>query len=145
MQLPITIGLHRSLLLDTFVGGCALLASAGVLFFPRATIVQTSILAFVWLVAILAWRQLRPKYSAIRLERDGQLSVSRPGEQEFSSANLLAGATVHAWLTVVRLKTGKGACTPLILAVDSVNPDDFRRLRVFLRWRVDFSASNDDA
>ncbi|MBS1157917.1 MAG: hypothetical protein H6R15_336 [Proteobacteria bacterium] len=142
MQLPITIGLRRSFLLDILVGVGTLLASAGALFFPQAVHWRVGLLIFVWLLAALAWRELRPAFSAIRLERDGRLFVRRPGDQEFSATNLLPGATVHPWLTVVRLKTEEGACAPLILAVDSLEPDDFRRLRMFLRWRAVFSVSD---
>lgn len=143
MQLPITIGLRRSFLLDILVGVGALLASAGILFFPRAMLWQVILLSFSWLIAAQAWRDLRPKFSAIRLERDGQLFVRRQSDQEFCAADLLPGATVHPWLTVVRLKTEEGDCAPLIVAADSLKPDDFRRLRVFLRWRAVFKASGD--
>jgi toxin CptA len=143
VQLPITIGLRRSFLLDILVGIGALLASAGILFFPRTIIWQAILLLLVWLFAAQAWRDLRPIFSAIRLERDGRLLVCRPDDQEFSTTGLLLGATVHPWLTVVRLNTEEGGCASLILTIDSLKPVDFRRLRVFLRWRAVFNASGD--
>lgn len=48
-------------------------------------------------------------------------------------------------MTVVKLKTEEACSKALIATVDSLNRQDFRRLRVFLRWQADFSAPNDDA
>ncbi|MFZ2267011.1 MAG: protein YgfX [Azonexus sp.] len=145
MQLPITIGLHRSRLIDAFIGLGAGLASLCILFFPRSTLLQAVLLLALWSLALLAWRQCSPRFSAIRLERDGRVSVRCTADQEFSVAELLPGATVHPWLSVLRLQISDGAIYPLVLAGDSLNADAFRRLRVFLRWRADFSGRGDDA
>lgn len=139
MQLPITIGLHRSRFVAAFVVCSGLLGSLLVLLFPCAALAQGALLLAIWSSAFLAWRQCSPKLSAIRLERDGRLSVLHAAACEFTAAEPLPGATVHPWLTVLRLKTGEGRIVPLILSGDSLAVDDFRRLRVFLRWRADFS------
>lgn len=60
-------------------------------------------------------------------------------------AELMPGAIVHPWLTVVRLKTDGGRMCTLIATVDNLEREDFRRLRVFLRWQADFSVRGDDA
>ena len=78
--------------------------------------------------------------SAIRLEASGQILVAPAGDGQFVEAALLPGATVHPWLTVVRLRTEAGQGILLIVVVDTIKPEDFRRLRVFLRWRADISA-----
>lgn len=145
MQLPIIIGLHRSRLIDLFVGICAGLASLAVVCFPVSFLLQGALLSGVWGIALLAWRQCSPKLSAIRLELDGQVSIQLSGESEFLLAELLPGAHVHPWLTIFRLKTGTGDTLPLVVASDSLCPEDFRRLRVFLRWRADFSGRGDAA
>jgi toxin CptA len=145
VQLPITIGLHRSRFIDVFVAGSAGLASLFVLLFPCAVLIRWGLLLTIWSIALVARRQCSLKFSAIRLERDGQLSVILATDQEFTVAELLPGATVHPWLTVLRLKTGEGCVFPLLLSGDSLSADDFRRLRVFLRWRADFSGRADDA
>jgi len=140
VQLPITIGLHRSRFIDTFILVVALLASLAILAFPRHLAVQATLLLVVWGIVLRALRQCSRMFSAIRLESDGRVSVISLGGNEFSVAELLPGATVHPWLTVLRLKTTENRILPLILAADSLEANDFRRLRVFLRWRADFSA-----
>lgn len=145
MQLPITIGLHRSRFIDAFVVGGAVLASLLVPVFPCATLMQWGLLLTIWSIALVARRQCSLKFSAIRLETDGQLSVTLGADQEFTVAELLPDATVHPWLTVLRLKTAEGHVSSLLLSGDSLDANDFRRLRVFLRWRADFSGRGGDA
>lgn len=145
MQFPIMIGLHRSRFMDLGLLFVALLASVAALAFPQTTTIQFSVCAAIWVAAGLAWRELTPKFSAIRLERSGQVFVALNGKSEFLAAEILPGATVHLWMTVVKLKTEEAGSKALIATVDSLNRQDFRRLRVFLRWQAEFSAPNDDA
>jgi len=145
VQLPITIGLHRSHFIAVLIGVTAGAASLVVLLFPGPGMVQGAILLAIWGVALLAWRHCSPKFPAIRLERDGRVSIIHTDDQEFVVAELLPGATAHPLLTVLRLKTAAGGVYPLILTGDSLAADDFRRLRIFLRWRANFSALDDDA
>lgn len=145
MQLPISIGLRRSRLLDSLVFLSALLASLVVTAFPQALVAQGAMLLAVWYCSARTWRRLSPQCAAVHLERTGHLSVALAGMEEFSTAELLPGAIVHPWLTVVRLKTDGGRVCTLIATVDSLEPEDFRRLRVFLRWQADFSVPSDDA
>ncbi len=145
MQFPITIGLHRSRFLDLGFGFIALLASGVILTFPQSALFQLLIFTAIWVAAGIAWRQLSPKCSAIRLEHSGQISVVCHGTNDFLPAELLPDATVHPWLTVFRLKTESGDAFILFATVDSLKRQNFRRLRVFLRWQADFNALNDDA
>lgn len=145
MQFPITIGLHRSRFMDLGLLFVALLASVAALAFPQAITIQFSVFAVIWVAAGLAWRELTPKFSAIRLERSGQVFVVLYGKSKFLAAEILPGATVHPWMTVVKLKTEEARSKALIATVDSLNRQNFRRLRVFLRWQAEFSAPNDDA
>ena len=145
MQFPMTIGLHRSRFLDAFVVSGALLASAGALAFPGESLIQAGVLSLTCLFAFWAIRQLTPCISAIRLEQNGDFSLRSISDDEFKVAQILPGATVHPWLTVVRFKCSERPVQTLIVTVDSLKAADFRRLRVFLRWRADFSELNDDA
>lgn len=144
MQLPIEIGLHRSrflgatLVLTALTGGAATLAS------PWPLLVKAALLLAITVTASLAWRRLGPQLAAVRLEQAGRILVVPAGHAEFVEAEALPGATVHPWLTVVRLRTAEGRTHLLMVAVDSMNPEDFRRLRVFLRWRAEFSVPADD-
>ena len=145
MQLPITIGLHRSRFLDAFIVSGALLASAGVLAFPGESLIQASVLSLACLFSFWALRQLTPSNSALRLEQNGDISLLSISKNEFKVARILPGATVHPWLTVVRYKYPERPVQTLIVTVDSLKAADFRRLRVFLRWRAEISETSDDA
>lgn len=140
MQFPITIGLHRSRFLDAGILLTAGLATVAILYFPRSLTVQCGLIVVLWGFSALAWRQACPALRAIRLERDGRILISGIAHDEFLPATLLPGATVHRWLSLIRLKTEAGRVLTLIATVDSLEKEDFRRLRVFLRWQADFSA-----
>lgn len=140
MQFPITIGLHRSCFLDRAVLAVALIASGVILVFPRSTAILAGILLLTWAGAVLAWWQLKPALAELRLLGDGRLEVLPKGAAEFQPVRCLPGATVHPWLTVVRIEMPSGQRLTLLATVDTMSQEAFRRLRVFLRWRADFDA-----
>lgn len=121
------------------------MASLVVIAFPQAMVIKGATLLAVWYCGAHAWRRLSPQCTAIHLERTGHLSITLAGMEEYPVAGLMPGAIVHPWLTVARLKTDSGRMCTLIATVDNLEREDFRRLRVFLRWRADFSVPNDDA
>ncbi len=139
MQFPITIGLHRSRLLDTLIAVMALVASASSIAFPISTGYQAALLSVVWLIAALAWHHASSDIRQIRLERNGKLSVKRHLADEFLRVSLQSGGTVHPWLIVLHFSDESGNTDKLIATVDSINPQNFRILRVFLRWQAKFS------
>lgn len=145
MQFPIIIGLHRSRILDAAILLLALIASAGILAFPTAAPIQMVLLVVVFLVTILAWQQLSNRIFQLRLDRSGEIAISGAGSNVFEATKILHSATVHPWLTAFRLKTCDGLVYAVIVTVDSLKASDFRRLRVFLLWRAEFSVSDDDA
>lgn len=145
MQFPITIGLHRSRILDLALLVVALVLGATVLALPAGFPLRLACLVVICLLAVQIWRRLSPRLSAVRLEKAGQLSVVPEGAEEFLAASLLPGATVHPWLCVARLQSDDGRIYTLIVAPDSASRQDCRRLRVFLRWRADFSGLGDGA
>lgn len=145
MQFPITIGLHRSRFLDVALLLAALSATGVTVVFKQSTEVRMGFVLLIWMLCGVAWRQMSPKLSAIRLERTGQIFVRDNGESKFLATRLMPGATVHPWLTVIRLKTDDGQCYTLIATVDSLNRQNFRCLRVFLRWQAEFNGPDGDA
>lgn len=145
MQFPVIIGLHRSHFLDIALLFGAMLATGAVLASRQSTGIQVALVIATWIVFGLAWRRLLPKLSTIRLERTGHVFISNNDGNVFVAARLLPDAVVHPWLTVIRLRTDEGQRHTLIATVDSLSPQDFRRLRVFLRWRAEFNAVNNDA
>jgi toxin CptA len=145
VQFPIVIGLHRSRILDTMVLMAVLLAGAASLYFPCSMPIRGGVYLAILILAMLAWRALEPTITTVRLERSGDIFVARAGEHEFVQVLPEPGATVHPWLTVIRLSAEDGRSDILISAVDSQNWADFRRLRMFMRWQANFSELNDDA
>jgi toxin CptA len=134
VQLPITIGLRRSRFPVAVLLILALLASLTILFFPRPWPLRAALLLAIWGIAAWAWRRLALPLTALRLETDGSLQAASDG-QNFLPATLLPGATVHPWLTVLRLELADGRRCTLLLTAGTTSPDHFRRLRVFLRWQ----------
>jgi toxin CptA len=138
VQFPVILGLHRSRFLDIALLVGAMLPTAVVLASRQPIGVQGSLMLAIWMLAGLAWRRLSPKLSAIRLERTGHVFICNNDGNDFVAARLLPDAAVHPWLTVIRLRTDDGQRHTLIATVDSLNQQDFRRLRVFMRWQAEF-------
>ncbi|WP_298393530.1 protein YgfX [uncultured Azonexus sp.] len=146
MQFPVIIGLHRSFLLDRLLLLVVLASFVFIGFYPGEPWQVAGLLLVVVLLAGLAWRKLRPPFAALRLTHDGRVEGRVHEDGEFVALRCLPGATVHRWLTVVRLAPESGgAAGVLLVTVDSSGPDEFRRLRVFLRWQNGVSASCDAA
>lgn len=143
MQLPITIGLHRSPFLDRTLIALALSASVAIYAFPKPPVVLGALLLALGALFLWSWQRLSPSLSAIRLERGGNILAAGVGDAEFSEATLLPRATVHPWLTVFRLELPEGGQHTVVVARDSMAGEDFRRLRVFLRWRAQFNVADD--
>lgn len=144
MQFPIIIGLHRSRLLAVALVTIALLAVGITLILPLAATIQWASSLLISAIAYQASKKLEPRFLAIRLEYSGQLCAFKMPEADFLETKLLAKATVHPWLTVVRFRTPDGVLHTLIATADNMKPEDFRRLRAFLRWRAKFGHATDD-
>ena len=145
MQFPIIIGVHRSRFLDAGFG--MLLVSTGALTvaWPQAELHRLLLLLSLAVAGLLAWRQLAPAFSAIRLEHDGRILVMLGGADEYVAAEPLPGAVVHPWLCVVRLKMPDGRVRSLNATVGTINCQNLKFLRVFLRWRAKFNEPAGDA
>ncbi len=145
MQFPIIIGLHRSRILFLLFLFVTIAASLGISLLPRST-GNLPLFWLLWLlITLLAASQLwRQRFPILRLERSGEISFQTSTSGAWISAILQPDSVVHPLLTVFRLQAGSERIT-LVLTVDSLKPEDFRRLRVFLRWQAGFSAPDDDA
>lgn len=139
MQFPILIGLRRSRIL---VAGLAFLVLAvlGIgLYFLTHLGLQAILCLLTLCLAFITWQKLTPRVSEIRLERGGSVSIRHSNQQEFFPASIQPNATVHPWLTVFRVKSDSNQIFTLIATVDTLNRQNFRRLRVFLRWQLDLT------
>jgi toxin CptA len=145
VQFPITIGLHRSRILDAALLIVSVLACGVILGFQCSPSVRTGLIIAVVVLTMRAWYSLAPTIRAIRLERTGDIFIARIGESEFELATPKPMATIHPWLTVIRLTTEDGQPVTLIATVNRKNSDNLRRLRMVIRWQTNFSGQNDDA
>jgi toxin CptA len=103
------------------------------------------------LVLYDAWRALglhglrRHREAIVALQyRSGELRYQlRSGDWRHGA--VMAGGLVARWFTVMRLRDNESARRRvLVLCVDSLGAEDYRRLRVYLRWRRREPAANDN-
>ena len=112
-----------------------------------AAAVAVLLLALSWwfklmlLLVILAsaWRTLLRLFGAQRI---ASVTLHADGGAEFSRCNgsrtqvlIEPESTVTALMTVLLLRV-EGRREALVLLADALSNDDFRRLRLWLRWRV---------
>jgi toxin CptA len=138
VQFPITIGLHRSFLLE-FFGICLFLVAAGsIVAGPWHDPWPHLLFGLLFVAALIFCRQLRQPVHSLRLAKDGSISLRFCGrDAAFYPVCLLAPATVLPWLCVLHIEYG-GHRFRLRVLPDSIAPEDFRRLRVWLKWRATF-------
>jgi toxin CptA len=81
----------------------------------------------------------RPEMAPLgmRLERNGQLAVKR-GEG-WQSVELLPSTMVTPWLSVLHWREG-GRFRAFAILGDSLPAGDFRRLRIWLKWKAKLGA-----
>jgi hypothetical protein len=136
MQFPVTLQFKPSRRLRAalvFAHALALLAvvllSADYvtlfLIFPAVPILIGSL---IW-----TWRTVETPF--LILKQDGLLQWRTVGSEDCPGQ--LLGGTVFSWLVVIRIRlesAGSGRTKVLIALADSLSPNDFRRLQVWLRW-----------
>jgi len=83
-------------------------------------------------IALHAWRTRVPV--ALRLHPDGTLEW-REAAQDWQAVTLLPSSHVTPWLCVLACRSD-GRAHHLVIYPDSLHREDFRRLRVWLRWRA---------
>jgi toxin CptA len=94
-------------------------------------------LGSVLVLFLFLFRRLRTRQDlpdAIRLSADGSLSWI-PVDGSTRNYKVVMATTVLPWLVVLRL-TGQGGKRSLVLPPDSMTAEEYRQLRVWLRWRV---------
>jgi len=145
VQLPITIGLRRSRIGDGVLFLAGMLAIIGWSFWPQLLAVRlvgiVLIFAGLWLIRL----QLEPALRIIRMDGAGGISGASGSGEALGALRALPGAIVHLWLTVVRFQDSRGRRHVVVATVDSMKPSDFRRFRIFLRWRLKLAELAGDA
>lgn len=133
---PIEISLHRSRLLAVVLAAAHLLALAISWMVPLHWTMRLGLSAMVVISAALTLRRLlNPDVEAVRVNSKGELSV-RGHDGEWLAAAVLGSSFVAPYLTLLHLKLDDRPGRRYVLLVpDAVAADEFRRLRVWLKWR----------
>jgi toxin CptA len=126
------IELKSSRLLILLLLGMTMLALVAIRLAAMQGAVQLALGAAV--VGFSAWGGWQAQFKeALRIKADGQLQ-SREGREEWCDVEVLGDSLVSPWLIVLRYRTLNRRVRTLALLADSAAADDFRRLRVSLRW-----------
>jgi len=124
----VVVALTRSRLAEGFVAVAALATLALVAAIPLAHAAKLAAVGWIGVHALVALRRLRTR-SSVELDSSGAVRIDgREGQ-------LRGGAFVAPWLTVLRWRPeGAWKDRSLLVAPDMLGADEFRRLRVLLRW-----------
>lgn len=133
MRFPIHIELRRSRQLAFFLLLFHALAVACVISLPWSWPLRSMLLV---LIALSIWRTLQPsKITGLRLFAQGHLDCLCAGG-EYAAAQVLPDSTVFNQLIVLRVRiSDELRVVNLALLADCTSAEQFRVLRLWLRWR----------
>jgi toxin CptA len=101
----------------------------------QAAIVALLVASLVYELRMTALRLGANAVIALRISSDNAFSVQRR-RGEWRECEVLGSTYVTAFLTVLNFRvSGARRVRSVVLMSDSMAADDFRRLRVWLRWR----------
>ncbi len=87
--------------------------------------------------AMLAWRQSRyPKINQIHSDGETWTLVTR--YQQTKTGKLLPSTWTSRWLTLLHFRLQNGRFLAVPVWRDSVSDEEYRQLRVILRWQIKF-------
>lgn len=134
MQLPISIELRRSPIYSLLTSAMHGAAAACLFAIPLDWYWRAVALP---LIAGSLWSSLRSsRFASLRLAAKEGLSVL-DADGERVAAALLPESTVFAWLVVLRFRIdGERKAHALTLLPDQMSRDEFRMLRLWLRWNA---------
>ena len=132
---PIEISLHTSRQLARILLAAHLLALLIAWALPLNWLLKSgSSLLLLASLAMLKKYLMQPNIVALRVNIKGEFSVQRRGG-EWLEVSVLGSSFVMPWLTILHLKIADKR-EYLVLLPDNLDADDFRRLRVWLRWGI---------
>jgi toxin CptA len=134
VDVPGHIGLRRSHLLSWLLVLLHILSAGSLFLAPWPAVARYSLLA---LVVLSAWHTLQPStIVGLRLGENGELWFLSPGG-DFVPVRVQPDSAVFSWLIVLRVwEVDQGRLRSLALLRDSMPAEQFRLLRVWLRWRA---------
>ena len=135
MQFPVSIELHRSTLLFLLLVAMHGAAAAGAVVLPWPLAWRVFLLVLVGGSLAWAWRR-SPVVGLWLVARDRIECVQADGRR--IAAQALPESTVISWMIVLRLRLeGEKRICALVVLPDQMKRDEFRRLRLWLRWQVE--------
>lgn len=133
MQFPVNIGLHRSRVLLFLLLLLHGVAAACVMVLPWAMLWRVVALLTVGVSLFAALR--RPRIVGLRLVTKDRLECLLV-DGSCVAAKTLPDSTVFARMLVLRLRLGEERrISQLVVFYDQLGADEFRRLRLWLRWQ----------
>ena len=140
MRLPLDLHLQPSRRLAALLiaahGGVAASLAALVAVNPRIPLWLIVVLLSA-VAASLVWQLVRMfgarRIVRLALHKDGALDYRRQ-DGETASVRVDPQSMVAPWLTVLLLRRTQGRRLALTLLPDALDEEDFRRLRLWLRW-----------
>jgi len=123
--------------------GAAHLAAAGLLWLAPIPALGKAVFTFAIAVSLIYFMArdalLHAAHSIVAVEiRDGGEISFQTRIGEWIEGDLLGSSYVSARLTIVNFQPrGRWAARRVIFVPDNVDPRDFRRLRMWLRWKRD--------
>ena len=123
--------------------GAAHLAAAGLLWLAPIPALGKAVFTFAIAVSLIYFMArdalLHAAHSIVALEiRDGRGISFQTRIGEWIECDLLGSSYVSPRLTIVNFQPrGRWAARRVIFVPDNVDPRDFRRLRMWLRWKRD--------
>ena len=135
MQLPVTLSLRRSRRLTVLLAAAHASAAAAALCLSPHWRLMLFLLTAILISAGLSLRRLGSpdRICRLTLKDDGQLVFSR-ADGSTGEARLHPQTTVMAFLCVLLLRV-RDRVEALVLLPDALDAEDFRQLRLWLRWR----------
>jgi toxin CptA len=103
-------------------------------FEAKAALIATVLVSLAY--ALYRHAVLRSRRSIVELEiRDRENAAIRTRREDWRGARILPTSCVTPSLTVLNLRVGGGRFPQHVLLVsDNIDREDFRRIRVLLRW-----------
>lgn len=150
MQLPLTLSLRPSrrlafllTLAHLFAVASLFVTNRPLLPLPVPGILVLAFFVFASFVWTLSGLFGRRRYVRLSLQRDGTLDYALKNG-ETGSARVDPQSTLMPWLLILLLRRREGdvpgRLSSLVLLPDTLSGEDFRQLRLWLRWQVVFSA-----
>ena len=94
-------------------------------------------LSFIQIITIHAWRWSTSAVAVIEMDSESYVALRYVGEELWHPA-LITSRFIHPWLTVMSLRVeGRRWPVKLVIAVDAVEPEPFRRWRAALKLQTE--------